>query len=91
MENENAEIAADLQRVSQLKAEVERKAKNFETQLNEANAVRHSQQDSIAKMEGTCTKLQRECDTLNSQLEEIETKAANLEVCFFFFFSKNIL
>ena len=80
MENENAEIASDLQRVSQQKQDLERKAKNFETQLNEANIVRATQDGSLEKLESTCSKLQHECDTLNQQIEEVESKAGNLEV-----------
>ena len=80
MESENAEIMQDLQRISQQKQDLERKGKNFETQLTEANAVRVSQEDNITKLDSSLQKAQRECETLNQQLEEIESKAAALDV-----------
>jgi len=79
LENENAEIAADLVRVSQLKTEVERKARNFEQQLNEANAVRMAQDENLSKLESSCAKYQKECEQLNAQIEEVEGKAGNLD------------
>ncbi|XP_065659055.1 myosin-10 [Hydra vulgaris] len=79
LENENAEIAADLQRVSLLKQESDRKAKNFEAQLSEANAIRMGQEEMISKLDGQCAKLTKECDSLNQQIDEVESKAANLE------------
>ena len=80
LENENAEIASDLQRISQLKQDSERKTRNLEQQLNEGNAVRAAQDEKISKLEGSTNKLQKECDQLTNQIEEIETKAAGLEV-----------
>ena len=62
-----------------MKADAEKKNKSLESQLNEANSVKASQDESITKLESSCNKLQKECDQLNSQLEEIESKAANTE------------
>ena len=55
-------------------------ARNLEQQLNEGNAVRAAQDEKISKLEGSTNKLQKECDQLTNQIEEIETKAAGLEV-----------
>lgn len=82
LENENAEIAADLQRVSQLKADMDRKARNLEQQLSEANAVRMAQDENLGKLESSCAKYQKECEQLNQAIEEVEGKAGNLEVSF---------
>ena len=80
LESENAEITADLQRISQQKQEGERKMKNMEAQLNELNATRLTQDDTLTRLDANLQKAQRECDNLNQQLEEIEGKAATLEV-----------
>ena len=69
-----------MQRISQLKQDSERKARNLEQQLNEGNAVRATQDEKISKLENSTNKLQKECDQLNNQIEEIESKAANLDV-----------
>ena len=69
-----------MQRISQLKQDSERKARNLEQQLNEGNAVRAAQDEKISKLESSTNKLQKECDQLTNQIEEIETKAANLDV-----------
>lgn len=79
LESENSEIMQDLNRISQQKQDIERKAKNLETQLNESNAMRMGQEENISKLDQNLQKAQRECDALNQQLEEVETKAAGLE------------
>jgi myosin protein heavy chain len=79
LENENAELTEDLQRVSQQKQEGDRKNKNMEAQLNELTATRLSQDDQLTKLEATLTKSLKECDNLNQQLEDIEAKAAAVE------------
>jgi len=79
LESENAEIMADLTRISQQKQDIERKAKNIEAQLAESNAIRMGNEENISKLDQNLQKAQRECDTLNQQLEEIETKAGALE------------
>jgi len=79
LENENAEITQDLQRITQQKQDIERKAKNMEAQLNELNATRLTQDDTLGKLDQNLQKALRECDTLNAQLEEVEAKAATME------------
>ena len=80
LESENSEITADLQRITQQKQEGDRKIKNMESQLTELSATRVTQDETLTRVDANLQKAQRECDNLNQQLEEIETKAASLEV-----------
>jgi len=62
-----------------MKGDAEKKNKQLEAQLSELTMIRSGQDDNVSKLESNCSKLQKECDTLNGQLEDVESKAANLE------------
>ncbi|XP_065065923.1 myosin-10-like isoform X1 [Rhopilema esculentum] len=79
LEEENAELAQELQRVTGGKSESERKAKSLEQQLNEANTARFTNEESIQRLEGQAAKSAREVDNLNAQLEEVESRCSNIE------------
>jgi len=79
LESDGSEMAGDIQKLSQQKADVDRKVKNYEAQLAEAQSVRQNQEGEISKLDTHCSKLTRECDNLNNQIEEVETKFASSE------------
>ena len=72
MDGEQAEMAADIQKLGQQKSELERKNKNYEAQLSEANTERKNLGDHVSTLTVNLSKAQKEVDNLNVNIEDLE-------------------
>ena len=68
-----------MQELSSRKTEGERKLKVLENQIAEANARLTDDEHQVAELSTVKVKMQKELESANSQLEEVESKCSAAE------------
>ena len=68
-----------MQELSSRKTEGERKLKVLENQIGEANARLTDDEHQVAELSSVKVRMQKELESANSQLEEVESKCSAAE------------